>query len=79
MSIFCLYKFFCFYRAKFLQFSTGPVGKPAPESVLLFAPSHREFIALGADPDPDSDSDLDLADFDLDGVGREGRATPGSF
>ncbi len=25
MSIFCLYKFFCFYRAKFLQFSTGPV------------------------------------------------------
>ncbi len=24
MSIFCLYKFFCFYRAKFLQFSTGP-------------------------------------------------------
>jgi len=24
MSIFCLYKFFCFYGVKFLPFSTGP-------------------------------------------------------
>jgi len=27
MSIFCLYKFFCFYGVKFLPFSTGPKNK----------------------------------------------------
>jgi len=32
MSIFCLYKFFCFYGVKFLPFSTGPVST---EAILL--------------------------------------------